>query len=94
MPDVYLGPAWLLSAAVSGMALVRTGMWLRQSGRQNGRGKTGEAEAEFRGEVREMLKRQTEILLSIADDMGELQKTMALQTNILDRLTVPVRVEE
>ncbi len=93
MPDVYLGPAWLLSITVGSMVLVRAGLWLKQNGRGNGRAKTGEVEAEFRGEVRQMLSRQTEILLSLARDMGELQKLHALQTAILERLAAKAEVK-
>ena len=84
LPEVYVGPAWLLSVTVSGRALVRTGMWLRHS---NGREKAGEADAEFRGEIREVLKRQTEILLSMVNERQELHTILGRQTAILEALT-------
>lgn len=97
MPDVYLGPAWFVSVGVGSMALVRAGLWLKQNGRTNGRvngrSKTGEAEAEFRGEVRQMLNRLTEIMIALADDMNELQKIHALQTAILERLAAKAEAQ-
>ena len=84
MPDVYLGPAWLLCVRVGSMALLRAGLWLR---RPNGREKTGEAEAEFRGEVRQVLSRQTEILLSLVRERQELHAILGRQTTILETLT-------
>ncbi len=84
MPEVYLGPAYLLSVSVGAMALVRAGLWLRHS---NGRVKTGDSEAEFRGEMRAVQSRQTEILLSLTRETATTHKILARQTVILERLT-------
>ena len=84
MPEVYLGPAYLLSISVGAMALVRAGLWLRHS---NGRVKTGDSEAEFRGEMRAVQTRQTEILLSLTRESTTMHKILDRQTMILERLT-------
>lgn len=86
LPTDYVGPAYLISGAITALSIVKVGIWLKTSVNGKGSNNSRVVDAEFRGEQRKTSEQHTELFRLMLLEQQHLREVLNTHTGLLEQL--------